>query len=171
MLESASGRLPSYPGHPPAAKEGLMSLLPDFILGPRKALDFGELQQPGRRGTTRFGTGSRVPMDWAASASKPGRQSFHRTSRTAIPRDTAVMSTPQALCHGVRPRSGQEGRAGLPLAGRPSGHAPARVLGAPARGHSRQRAVQPGRRLQSRARSSTMTWRRPGWSCLHPARS
>ena len=36
-----------------------MSLVPDFILGPRKVLDFGELQQPGRRGTTRFfGTGS-----------------------------------------------------------------------------------------------------------------
>ena len=34
-----------------------MSLEPDFILGPRTALDFGELQQPGRRGTTRlFGT-------------------------------------------------------------------------------------------------------------------
>ena len=44
MLESASGSLPSYPGHPPAANEGLMSLVPDFILGPRKALDFGELR-------------------------------------------------------------------------------------------------------------------------------
>ena len=82
VLESASGSLPSYPGHPPAANEGLMSLVPDFILGPRKALDFGELQQPGRRDTTRFfGTGSRVPMDWAASAIKPGRQSLNRTSR------------------------------------------------------------------------------------------
>ena len=81
MLESASGSLPSYPGHPPAAKEGLVSLVPDFILGPRKALDFGELQQPGRRGTTRFfGTGSRMPMDWAASAIKPGRRSLNRTS-------------------------------------------------------------------------------------------
>jgi hypothetical protein len=81
VLESASGSLPSYPGHPPAAKEGLMSLLPDFILGPRKALDFGELQQPGRRGTTRFfGTGSRVPMDWAASAIKFGHQVLKSTS-------------------------------------------------------------------------------------------
>ena len=81
MLESASGSLPSYPGHPPAANEGLMSLVPDFILGPRKALDFGELQQPGRRGTTRFfGTRSKVSMDWAASAIKPGRRSLNRTS-------------------------------------------------------------------------------------------
>ena len=81
MLESASGSLPSYPGHPPAANEGLMSLVPDFILGPRKALDFGELQQPGRRGTTRFfGTRSKVSMDLTASAIKPGRRSLNRTS-------------------------------------------------------------------------------------------
>ena len=81
MLESASGSLPSYPGHPPAANEGLMSLVPDFILGPRKALDFGELQLPGRRGTTRFfGTRSTVSMDWTASAIKPGRRSLNRTS-------------------------------------------------------------------------------------------
>ena len=85
MLGSASGSLPNYPGHPPAAPGGLGSLVPDLVLGPRKALDIGELQQPGRRGTTRFfGTGSRVPMDWAASAIKPGRRSLHRTSRTAI---------------------------------------------------------------------------------------
>ena len=81
MLGSASGSLASYPGHPPAANEGLMSLVPDFILGPRKALDFGELQLPGRRGTTRFfGTRSKVSMDWAASAIKPGRRSLNRTS-------------------------------------------------------------------------------------------
>ena len=81
MLGSASGSRPSYPGHPPAANEGLMSLVPDFILGPRKVLDFGELQQPGRRGTTRFlGTGSRVPMDWAASAIKFGHQVLKSTS-------------------------------------------------------------------------------------------
>ena len=81
MLGSASSSLPSYPGHPPAANEGLMSLVPDFILGPRKALDFGELQLPGRRGTTRFfGTRSKVSMDWTASAIKPGRRSLHRTS-------------------------------------------------------------------------------------------
>ena len=81
MLERASGSPPTYPGHPPAANEGLMSLVPDFILGPRKALDFGELQQPGRRGTTRFfGTRSKVLMDWAASAIKPGRRSLNRTS-------------------------------------------------------------------------------------------
>ena len=85
MLGSASGSHANYPGHPPAAPGGLLSLVPDLVLGPRKVLDFGELQQPGRRGTTRFfGTGSRVPMDWAASAIKPARRSFHRTSRTAI---------------------------------------------------------------------------------------
>ena len=85
LHDGVDGSTPPSRHDPPAANEGLMSLVPDFILGPRKVLDFGELQQPGRRGTTRFfGTGSRVPMDWAASASKPGRQSFHRTSRTAI---------------------------------------------------------------------------------------
>ena len=81
MLGSASGSLPNHPGHPPAAPGGLVSLVPDLVLGPRKPLDIGELQQPGRTDTTRFfGTGSRVPMDWAASAIKPGRQSLNRTS-------------------------------------------------------------------------------------------
>ena len=81
MLESASGSRPSYPGHPPAANEGMVSLVPDLILRPRKPLDFGELQQPGRRGTTRFfGTRSKVSMDLTATAIKPGRQSLNRTS-------------------------------------------------------------------------------------------
>ena len=81
MLEHASGSLPKYHDHPPATTGGLLSLVPDLVLGPRKALDSGELQQPGGRGTTRFfGTGSRVPMDWAASAIKPARQSINRTS-------------------------------------------------------------------------------------------
>ena len=30
MLETASGSLPSYPGHPPAAYGGLVSLVPDL---------------------------------------------------------------------------------------------------------------------------------------------
>ena len=94
MLGSASGSVTNYPGHPPPAPGGLLSLAPDLVLGPRELLDSGELQQPGRRGTTRFfGTGSRVPMDWAASAIKPGRRSLHRTSRTAIPWDAAQMTT------------------------------------------------------------------------------
>ena len=42
MLGSASGSLPKYPGHPPAAPGGLGSLVPDLVLGPRKALDIGE---------------------------------------------------------------------------------------------------------------------------------
>ena len=81
MLGSASDSLPKYPGHPPAAPGGLSSLVPDLVLGPRKALDFGELQQPGRRGTTRFfGTRSKVSMDWAASAIKFGHQVLKSTS-------------------------------------------------------------------------------------------
>ena len=81
MLGSASSSLTSYPVHPPAANEGLMSLVPGFILGPRKALDFGELQQAGRRGTTRFfGTRSKVSMDWASSAIKFGHQILKPTS-------------------------------------------------------------------------------------------
>ena len=81
MLGSASGSRANYPGHPPAAPGGLLSLLPDLILGPRKVLDIGELQQPGRRGTTRFfGTGSRVSMVWAASAIKFGHQVLKSTS-------------------------------------------------------------------------------------------
>ena len=81
MLGSASGSRANYPGHPPAAPGRLLSLVPDLVLGPRKVLDFGELQQPGRRGTTRFfGTGSRLPMDWAASAIKFGHQVLKSTS-------------------------------------------------------------------------------------------
>ena len=81
MLGSASGSQANYPGHPPAAPGGLLSLVPDLVLGPRKVLDFGELQQPGRRGTTRFfGTGSRVSMVWAASAIKFGHQVLKSTS-------------------------------------------------------------------------------------------
>ena len=49
--EHASGSLPKYHGHPPATSGGLLSLVPDLVLGPRKALDSGELQQPGRRGS------------------------------------------------------------------------------------------------------------------------
>ena len=81
MLGSASGSLTNYPGHPPAAPGGLGSLVPDLVLGPRKPLDIGELQQPGRRGTTRFfGTRSKVLMDWAASAIKFGHQVLKSTS-------------------------------------------------------------------------------------------
>ena len=81
MLGSASGSQANYPGHPPAAPGRLSSMVPDLVLGPRKLLDSGELQQPGRRGTTRFfGTGSRVPMDWAASAIKFGHQVLKSTS-------------------------------------------------------------------------------------------
>ena len=102
MLERASGSLPNYPGHPPAAPGGLGSLVPDLVLGPRKPLDIGELQQPGRRGTTRFfGTGSKVYIDSAASAIKPGRRSLHRTSRTAILTIRALSSTPQGECQDV----------------------------------------------------------------------
>ena len=32
MIESASGRLPNYPDHPPAASVGLGSLAPDLFL-------------------------------------------------------------------------------------------------------------------------------------------
>ena len=114
MLGSASSSLPSYPGHPPAANEGLMSLVPDFILGPRKALDFGELQQPGRRGTTRFfGTGSRVLMDWAASAIKPGRRSLNRTSMDGRRARHAQKDPRHALCDDVeRRRRRQSSRRG-----------------------------------------------------------
>ena len=81
MLVSASGSVANYPGHPPAAPGGLLSLAPDLVLGPRELLDSGELQQPGRRGTTRFfGTRSKVLMDWAASAIKFGHQVLKSTS-------------------------------------------------------------------------------------------
>ena len=102
MLGSASGSQANYPGHPPAAPGGLLSLVPDLVLGPRKVLDFGELQQPCRRGTTRFfGTGSRVSMDWTASAIKPGRRSLNRTSMDVRRARGAIKDPRHALCHDV----------------------------------------------------------------------
>ena len=102
MLGSASGSRANYPGHPPAAPGGLVSLVPDLVLRPRKPLDSGELQQPGRRDTTRFfGTGSRVPMDWAASAIKPGRRSLHGTSMDGRRAGVAIFQTGTGASQGV----------------------------------------------------------------------
>ena len=45
------------------------------------ALDSGELQQAGRRDTTRsFGMRSKACIDWAASAVTPARQSLEWTN-------------------------------------------------------------------------------------------
>jgi hypothetical protein len=66
---------PSYPGHPPAANEGLVSLVPDFILGPRRALDSFRRAAAAwskRYNPLLFGTRSKASMDWAASAIQPG---------------------------------------------------------------------------------------------------
>ena len=52
MLGSASGRLPKYHWSPSGRWHQIISLVPDLVLGPWKPLDSGELQQPGRRGTT-----------------------------------------------------------------------------------------------------------------------
>ena len=102
MLWRASGSHANYPGHPPAAPGGLGSLVPDLVLGPRKALDIGELQQPGRRGTTRFfGTRSKVLMDWAASAIKPGHRSLNRTSMDVRCARGAIKDPSHAKCRDV----------------------------------------------------------------------
>ena len=51
------------------------------FLGPRQPLDSGELQQAGRRDTTRsFGVRSKACIDWAASADTLGRRSLEWTS-------------------------------------------------------------------------------------------
>ena len=51
----ASGSRHIGPGRPPAAAGGLGSQVPDLVLGwPSAAADSGELQQAGRRDTTRF---------------------------------------------------------------------------------------------------------------------
>ena len=67
MLESASGSLPSYPGHPPAANEGLMSLVPDLNSWPSEGARLRRAAEAwSNRGTTRFfGTRSKrgVSMD------------------------------------------------------------------------------------------------------------
>ena len=82
MLGSASGSLTSYPGHPPAAYGGLVSLVPDFILGPRTGarLRRAAVAWSKRYATRFFGTRSKVSMDWAASAIKFGHQVLKSTS-------------------------------------------------------------------------------------------
>ena len=55
-----------------------VSQVPDLVLGPRQPADSGELQQAGRRDTTRsFGMRSKVCVGWAASAVTPGRRSLN----------------------------------------------------------------------------------------------
>ena len=101
MLGSASGSPANYPGHPPAAPGGLGSLVPDLVLGPRKALDFGEVQQPGRRGTTRFfGTGSRDP-DRLGSLGQENGTSEPLTGRASgrKPRRPKPLLTRRATLH------------------------------------------------------------------------
>ena len=75
MLGSASGSLTNYPGHPPAAPGGLGSLVPDLVLGPRKPLDIGELQQPGRRGGPRRGVPTAHDWDGASFQCATSRRS------------------------------------------------------------------------------------------------
>ena len=81
MLESASGSLTSYPGHPPAAYGGLVSLVPDLNSWPsegarlrRAAVAWSKRYDPLLRHEVK------VSMDWTASAIKPGRRSLNRTS-------------------------------------------------------------------------------------------
>ena len=62
------------PGRPPAAAGGLMSQYPDLVLGAQQPLDCRQLRQAGRRVSIRsFDTRSKVSIDLAASAIKPGR--------------------------------------------------------------------------------------------------
>ena len=114
MLGSASGSVANYPGHPPAAPGGLLSLAPDLVLGPRELLDSGELQQPGRRGATRFfGTRPKVYIGWAASAIKPGRRNLNRTSMDGRRARGAIKDPSRALCDDVPVSRGAGSHRGL----------------------------------------------------------
>eukprot|EP00964_Phaeocystis_antarctica_P125504 scaffold89156_cov36-Phaeocystis_antarctica.AAC.1 len=65
---STAARAPELP---PAAAGGLRSQFPDLVLGPRQPLDCRQLQQAGRRVSTRsFDTRSKVFIDLAALAIK-----------------------------------------------------------------------------------------------------
>ena len=80
-LELHSSRKLDQTGRPPAAAGGLGSQVPDLVLGPLQPLDSGELQQSGRRESTRFfGMRSMACIDWAASAITPGPRSLEWTS-------------------------------------------------------------------------------------------
>ena len=80
----------------------LESQVPDLVLGPRQPLDSGELQQAGRRDTTRsFGMRSKACIDWAASAVTPARQSLEWTSTDGRRARGALMSTSHTKGHDV----------------------------------------------------------------------
>ena len=102
MLEHASSSRHIDPGRPPAAVGGLVSQVPDLVLGPRQPLDSGELQQAGRRDTTRsFGVRSKACIDWAASAVTPARQILEWTSADGRRARGALMSTSHGFCDDV----------------------------------------------------------------------
>ena len=61
------------PGRPPAAAGGPRSQYPDLVLGAQQPLDCRQLRQAGQRVLTRsFDTRSKVSIDLAAVAIKPG---------------------------------------------------------------------------------------------------
>ena len=94
MLEHASSSRHIDPGRPPAAVGGLVSQVPDLVLGPRQPLDSGELQQAGRRDTTRsFVMRSKACIDWAALAVTRGLRSLEWTSTDGRRARDALMST------------------------------------------------------------------------------
>ena len=99
----SSGKRGTALMHAPAADGGLVSLVPDLNSWPSEGARLRRAAAACvRRGTTRFfGSRSKVSMDWAASAIKPGRRSLHRTSmdgRRARARD-AIKGPPTVSQH------------------------------------------------------------------------
>ena len=106
MLESASGSLPSYPGHPPAAYGGLVSLVPDLNSWPSEG---ARLRRAAAAWSKRYDPLLRHGVEGADGLGSLGYQ----TGTSELPpdeqngdsRDTAVMSTPRLLTVINRPES------------------------------------------------------------------
>ena len=103
MLGSASGSLTSYPGHPPAANEGLMSLVPDFILGPRKALDFGELHSSLKQSKSRENPGKYATLGAPFAPTRADRdvlrQYLYRTHESELAHTTSFCDFLMLILH------------------------------------------------------------------------
>ena len=102
MLESASGSLTSYPGHPPAAYGGLVSLVPDLNSWPSEG---ARLRRAAAAWSNRYDPLLRHGVEGVHRLGSLGQQ----TGTSELPPDEQngdspryrVMSTPHRLCHAV----------------------------------------------------------------------
>ena len=104
MLGSASGSLPKYPGHPPAAYWGLVSLVPDLNSWPSEG---ARLRRAAAAWSKRYDPLLRHGVEGADGLGSLGYQTGtsepkpDEHGRATWP--DAQSSTPRSVCHDVLP--------------------------------------------------------------------